>query len=80
MSGSISIKEFIMVGGVVATLAGFYFSTGYRLNALEAQAADVEDNSDILITVSHRLSTIDAELKEINKDLDKLEDMLKRRK
>ena len=77
---TISVKEFIMVGGVVATLAGLYFSTGYRLNSLEAQAADVEDNSDILIAVSHRLATIDTELKEINKDLDKLEDMLKRRK
>jgi len=80
MNTTVSLKEFIMVGGVVATLAGFYFSTGYRLNSLEAQAADVEDNSDILIAVSHRLATIDTELKEINKDLDKLEDMLKRRK
>ena len=77
---TINVKEFIMVGGVAVTLAGFYFSTGYRLNSLEAHAADVEDNSDILITVSHRLSTIDSELKEINKDLDKLEDMLKKRR
>jgi hypothetical protein len=79
----VPVKEVIAIGAVMVTLTGFYFSTGYRLDLLEAQAADIDANVEQLrelreqsITLNGRLERIDEKLDEVRFKIDKLEQTL----
>jgi|TARA_R100000458_G_C8257313_1_gene233275 hypothetical protein len=75
----LNIKEIAIIAGFFVAVAGFYFSTDYRLTALEAQAADVgpEDKLDDL---SVRLIRIEENLAFMRKDLDKIEKLIEKRR
>jgi len=83
----IPIKEIVVLGTVMATLASFYYSTGYRLEALEAYAEDVDANSAQLhevreqsISVNARLQRIDEKLDEVKQKIENVEEMVKERR
>lgn len=72
---TLTIKDVLVVGGVVVTMAIFYATTGHRLVALEAKAATVDDNHETLIRIEsdikyiiERVEDIDEEIKEIRND------------
>ena len=71
----ITVKDMLVIGGVVVTLSIFYGVTGQRLLALEAKAATVDDNHETLIRIEsdikyiiERVEDIDEDIKEIRKD------------
>ena len=79
----VPVKEVIAIGAVMVTLTGFYFTTGHRLDLLEAQAADIDTNVEQLrllreqsITLNARLERIDEKLGEVRDKIDKLEQTL----
>ena len=82
----VPIKEVIAIGAVMVTLTGFYFTTGHRLDLLEAQAGDIDANVEQLrelreqsITLNGRLERIDEKLDEVRFKIDKLEQTLLQR-
>lgn len=78
------IKEVIAVGTVMVTLTGFYYSTGHRLDLLEAHASDIDKNAEQIrvlreqnISVDSRLERIDEKLDEVRIKLDNVETMIR---
>jgi hypothetical protein len=71
----ITVKDMLVIGGIVVTLSLFYGVTGQRLLTLEAKAATVDDNHETLIRIEsdikyiiERVENIDEDIKEIRKD------------
>lgn len=56
---TLDIKTLITVCGIIAMLGGFYYSTQYRLDALE----------DKITKISQKLDTQSGELKQIKKQI-----------
>ena len=56
---TLDIKTLITVCGIIAMLGGFYYSTQYRLDALEEQ----------ITKISQKLDTQSGELKQIKKQI-----------
>ncbi len=56
---TLDIKTLITVCGIIAMLGGFYYSTQYRLDALEDQ----------ITKISQKLDTQNGELKQIKKQI-----------
>tara|TARA_R100000781_G_scaffold94246_1_gene58630 strand:- start:272 stop:514 length:243 start_codon:yes stop_codon:yes gene_type:complete len=75
----LNIKEIAIIAGLFISLTGFYFSTDYRLNSLEAQAADVGPEHK-LDDLSVRLIRIEENLDFMRKDLDKIERLIEKRR
>jgi hypothetical protein len=80
----VPIKEVIAVGTVMVTLTGFYYSTGHRLEILEANASDIDKNAEQIrvlreqsISVDSRLERIDEKLDEVRIKLDNVETILR---
>jgi hypothetical protein len=46
MNLTMDIKTLITVGGIVALLGGFYYSTQHRLDTLESQIGEVSQKLD----------------------------------
>ena len=74
----ITVKDMLVIGGIVVTLSLFYGVTGQRLLTLEAKAATVDDNHETLIRIEsdikyiiERVENIDEDIKEIRKDAKK---------
>tara|TARA_R100001509_G_scaffold158605_2_gene123980 strand:- start:11164 stop:11409 length:246 start_codon:yes stop_codon:yes gene_type:complete len=71
----ITVKDMLVIGGIIVTLSLFYGVTGQRLLTLEAKAATVDDNHETLIRIEsdikyiiERVENIDEDIKEIRKD------------
>ena len=47
MNISLDIKTILTVGGLIALLGGFYYSTQYRLSSLEDKIESVDRKMDI---------------------------------
>jgi|DEB0MinimDraft_3_1074331.scaffolds.fasta_scaffold02508_2 predicted ATP-grasp superfamily ATP-dependent carboligase len=84
---NVPVKEILAIGAVMATLASFYYSTGYRLDLLEAYADDIDVNAEQVkalreqsISVQARLERIDEKLDEVKDKLDNVELMIKTKK
>tara|TARA_R100001082_G_scaffold74772_1_gene43215 strand:- start:184 stop:378 length:195 start_codon:yes stop_codon:yes gene_type:complete len=63
MNLTLDIKTLITVGGLIAVLGGFYYSTQHRLSSLEAS----------LDSVSAQLDEQSGELKQIQKQIRRLD-------
>tara|TARA_R110000744_G_scaffold258552_2_gene373840 strand:+ start:1000 stop:1248 length:249 start_codon:yes stop_codon:yes gene_type:complete len=72
-----SFKEVGIMCGMIMGLTGFYFTTDFRLAALEAEAADITAETK-LDNVADRLIRIEANLGAMRKDLDKIEKHLEK--
>ena len=59
MNITLDVKTLLTIGGIVAVLGGFYYSTQHRLSSLE----------DKIEHVSEQLDTQSVELKQIKKQL-----------
>jgi hypothetical protein len=75
---AISIKDISIIGGFIITLSAFYFSTGYRLENLEAKASDIVEQEHILNDITMRLIRIEDGITIMKEDIDELEILLKR--
>lgn len=76
---SATIKDIAILGGFLLALTGFYFSTGYRLDTLEAQASEISKQEIILNEITVRLIRIEDGISVMKEDIDDLEKLLKRR-
>tara|TARA_E500000331_G_C17142226_1_gene663274 strand:- start:110 stop:298 length:189 start_codon:yes stop_codon:yes gene_type:complete len=61
MNITLDIKTLLTIGGIIAVLGGFYYSTQHRLSSLEGKIEHV----------SEQLDTQNGELRQIKKQLRK---------
>jgi|TARA_R110000824_G_scaffold311499_2_gene498611 hypothetical protein len=80
------IKSMLAVAGVFVALTGFYYTTGFRLNLLEAQAVGIDENEEQIqalreqaVGVNSSLIRIDEKLDDVKVKLDNVETMIKER-
>jgi len=80
------IKSMLAVAGVFVVLTGFYYTTGFRLNLLEAQAVGIDENEEQIqalreqaVGVNSSLIRIDEKLDDVKVKLDNVETMIKER-
>ena len=76
----------LAVAGVFVALTGFYYTTGFRLNLLEAQAVGIDENEEQIqalreqaVGVNSSLIRIDEKLDDVKVKLDNVETMIKER-
>ena len=65
----IDVKFLITIGTIVVTMAGFYYTTTYRLDALEEKVTDLEANNEAIIRLEERLKTVQTKTDEIYKHI-----------
>tara|TARA_R110002060_G_scaffold43175_1_gene54627 strand:+ start:754 stop:945 length:192 start_codon:yes stop_codon:yes gene_type:complete len=63
MELTLDIKTILTIGGIIALMGGFYYSTQHRLQSLE----------DSVTVVSEQLDIQSGELKQIQKQIRRLE-------
>ena len=80
------IKSMLAVAGVFVALTGFYYTTGFRLNLLEAQAVGIDENEEQIqalreqaVGVNSSLIRVDEKLDDVKVKLDNVETMIKER-
>ena len=65
----VDIKFLITIGTMVVTLAGFYYTTSYRLDTLEEKIEELEANNEAIIRLEERLKTVQTKTDEIYKHI-----------
>ena len=65
----IDVKFLITIGTIVVTMAGFYYTTTYRLDALEEKVISLEANNEAIIRLEERLKTVQTKTDEIYKHI-----------
>lgn len=58
----ISVKEIIMIGGVVVALSGFYYTTQLRITALEQASISSSDAEKRLLSVEQKVQNVDEKI------------------
>ena len=58
-------KFLITIGTIVVVMAGFYYTTSYRLDSLEKQVDQLEGNNEAIIRLEERLKIVQAKTDEI---------------
>jgi|TARA_R100000664_G_scaffold592_1_gene1796 hypothetical protein len=53
------------IGVFVCTLVGFYYTTTYRLDALEKKVTELEGNNEAVIRLEERLKNVQTKTDEI---------------
>ena len=61
----IDIQYIATFGVFVCTLIGFYYTTSYRLDALEKKVTTLETNSEAVIRLEERLKSVQSKTDEI---------------
>tara|TARA_R100000306_G_C4370407_1_gene139682 strand:+ start:537 stop:776 length:240 start_codon:yes stop_codon:yes gene_type:complete len=65
----IDIQYIATFGVFVCTLVGFYYTTSYRLDALEEKVKQLETNNEAIIRLEERLKTVQTKTDEIYKHI-----------
>lgn len=63
----IDIKFLFTIGTIIVTVAGFYFTTSFRLDALEKKVEALEGNNNNIIRLEERLKSVQDKTDEIYK-------------
>ena len=58
-------KFLITIGTIVVVMAGFYYTTSYRLDSLEKKVEQLEENNEAIIRLEERLKIVQAKTDEI---------------
>ena len=58
-------KFLITIGTIVVVMAGFYYTTSYRLDSLEKKVDQLEGNNEAIIRLEERLKIVQAKTDEI---------------
>ena len=58
-------KFLITIGTIVVVMAGFYYTTSYRLDSLEKKVDQLEKNNEAIIRLEERLKIVQAKTDEI---------------
>ena len=58
-------KFLITIGTIVVVMAGFYYTTSYRLDSLEKKVEQLEGNNEAIIRLEERLKIVQAKTDEI---------------
>ena len=53
----------------ICTMAGFYYTTSYRLDSLEEKVKHLETNNEAIIRLEERLKTVQTKTDEIYKHI-----------
>ena len=61
----VDIKFLITIGAIVAALGGFYYTTSFRIEALEEKVAALEKNNEAIIRLEERLKNVQTKTDEI---------------
>ena len=61
----IDIKFLLTIGTIIVTMAGFYYTTNYRLASLEEKVKQLETNNEAIIRLEERLKTVQKKTDEI---------------
>ena len=61
----IDIKFLVTIGTIIVTMAGFYYTTTYRLTALEEKVKQLESNNEAIIRLEERLKNVQNKTDEI---------------
>ena len=61
----VDIKFLITIGAIVASLGGFYYTTSFRIEALEEKVAALEKNNEAIIRLEERLKNVQTKTDEI---------------
>ena len=61
----IDMKFLITIGTIIATMAGFYYTTTYRLDSLEGKVKQLESNNEAIIRLEERLKNVQNKTDEI---------------
>ena len=59
------IKFLVTIGTMIAMMGGFYYTTSYRLEALERKVVELEANSEAVIRLEERLKNVQQKTDEI---------------
>ena len=62
-------KFLITIGTIIVTMAGFYYTTSYRLDTLEKKVEQLEENNEAIIRLEERLKVVQAKTDEIYKHI-----------
>ena len=62
-------KFLITIGTIIVTMAGFYYTTSYRLDTLEKKVVQLEKNNEAIIRLEERLKVVQAKTDEIYKHI-----------
>ena len=62
-------KFLITIGTIIVTMAGFYYTTSYRLDTLEKKVEQLEENNEAIIRLEERLKVVQAKTNEIYKHI-----------
>ena len=62
-------KFLITIGTIIVTMAGFYYTTSYRLDTLEKKVEQLEKNNEAIIRLEERLKVVQAKTDEIYKHI-----------
>ena len=81
------IRSMLAVAGVFVAITGFYWTTGFRLNLLEAQAVGIGENEEQIqalreqsVGVSSALDRIDEKLDDLKIKLENVETIITERR
>ena len=58
-------KFLITIGTILVVMAGFYYTTSYRLDNLEKKVEQLEENNEAIIRLEERLKVVQAKTDEI---------------
>jgi len=58
-------KFLVTIGTIVVVMAGFYYTTSYRLDSLEKKVEQLEGNNEAIIRLEERLKIVQAKTDEI---------------
>lgn len=61
----INLQYLITIGAFVCTMAGFYYTTTYRLSELESKIKVLEENHEAIIRLEERLKNVQKKTDEI---------------
>tara|TARA_R110002020_G_scaffold286182_2_gene501780 strand:+ start:2092 stop:2367 length:276 start_codon:yes stop_codon:yes gene_type:complete len=80
------IKSMLAIAGVFVAITGFYWTTGFRLNLLEARADGIDENEEQIqalreqsVGVTSALDRIDEKLDDLKVKLDNVETIIKQK-
>ena len=61
----IDVKFLLTIGTIIVTMAGFYYTTTYRLDALEEKVKQLESNNEAIIRLEERLKNVQNKTQQI---------------